>query len=98
MDFSISVADLVDAEQALLDYDVDLAIRTCAPTESFKTVARVEQSVFVIMAPGHPLADNEKLSLSQCVEYPLHCTIVAFRLVSFLRHRHIGPESHLSLS
>jgi len=72
VDFSISVADLVDAEQALLDYDVDLAILFSAlPTESFKTVARVEQSVFAIMAPGHPLADNEKLSLSQCVEYPL---------------------------
>ena len=49
VDFSIGVADLVEAEQALLDYDVDLAVLFSAlPTESFKTIARVEQSVFAI--------------------------------------------------
>ena len=92
VDFSIGVADLIEAEQALVDYDVDLAILFSAlPTESFKTIARVEQSVFAIMAPGHPLADSEKLSLSQCVEFPL-----ALHDSSFSVGQHLGAQAHSS--
>ena len=92
VDFSIGVADLIEAEQALVDYDVDLAILFSAlPTESFKTIARVEQSVFAIMAPGHPLADCEKLSLSQCVEFPL-----ALHDSSFSVGQHLGAQAHSS--
>ena len=92
VDFSIGVADLIEAEQALVDYDVDLAILFSAlPTESFKTIAKVEQSVFAIMAPGHPLADSEKLSLSQCVEFPL-----ALHDSSFSVGQHLGAQAHSS--
>ena len=92
VDFSIGVADLIEAEQALVDYDVDLAILFSAlPTESFKTIAKVEQSVFAIMAPGHPLADCEKLSLSQCVEFPL-----ALHDSSFSVGQHLGAQAHSS--
>ena len=92
VDFSIGVADLIEAEQALVDYDVDLAILFSAlPTESFKTIARVEQSVFAIMAPGHPLADSEKLSLSQCVEFPL-----ALHDSSFSVGQHLEAQAHSS--
>ena len=72
VDFSIVVADPVESEQALLSYEVDLAILFSAlPTESFETIARVEQNVFAIMAPEHPLAGRGKLRLSQCIDYPL---------------------------
>jgi DNA-binding transcriptional LysR family regulator len=96
VDFSISVADLVEAEQALLDYDVDLAVLFSAlPTKSFKTIARVEQSVFAIMAPGHPLADFEKLNLSQCVEFPLALHDSSFSVGQFLEAQ--AHSSRLSL-
>ena len=96
MDFSIGVADLVEAEQALLDYDVDLAVLFSAlPTKSFKTIARVEQSVFAIMAPGHPLADFEKLNLSQCVEFPLALHDSSFSVGQFLEAQ--AHSSRLSL-
>ena len=72
VDFSVVVADPVESEQALLNYEVDLAILFSAlPTESFETIARVEQNVFAIMAPTHPLLGNKKLRLSQCIDYPL---------------------------
>ena len=72
VDFSVLVADPVESEQALLSYEADLAILFSAlPTKSFETIARVEQNIFTIMAPEHPLAGNKKLRLSQCIEYPL---------------------------
>ena len=72
VDFNVEVADPTDSEQALLDYEVDLAILFSAlPTKSFETIAQVEQTVFAIMAPGHPLAKRKHLRLSHCVEFPL---------------------------
>lgn len=72
VDFSVGVGDPEESEQALMNYEVDLAILfSPLPTESFETIARVEQSVFAIMSPGHPLAQRERLRLSDCVDYPL---------------------------
>ena len=68
VDFSIVVADPVESEQALSNYEVDLAILYSAlPTESYETIARVEQTVFAIMAP----VGRNKLRLTQCIDYPL---------------------------
>ena len=72
VDFNVEVADPSDSEQALMNYEADLAILFSAlPTESFETIAQLEQSVFAIMAPGHPLSKLKQLRLSHCVEFPL---------------------------
>ena len=72
VEFSVSVADPRESELALLNYEADLAITfSPLPTESFETIARLEQSVFAIMSASHPLSKYKQLTLTQCVEYPL---------------------------
>ncbi|MBE88946.1 MAG: hypothetical protein CMM76_05820 [Rhodospirillaceae bacterium] len=72
VDFSVSVADPEESEVALLNYEADLAITfSPLPTESFETVARLEQSIFAIISSVHPLTQHERLNLTQCVEFPL---------------------------
>ena len=90
VDFSVAVADPEESEQALLNYEVDLAVLFSAlPTESFETIARVEQSVFAIMSPGHPLAERDQLRLSHCIEFPLALHDSSFSLGQILEaHAH----------
>ena len=72
VEFTVSVADPKESELALLNYEADLAITfSPLPTESFETIARLEQSVFAIMSASHPLSKYKQLTLTQCVEYPL---------------------------
>lgn len=72
VEFNVSVADPLESEQALLSYEADLAILfSPLPTESFETIASVEQSVFAIMSADHPLAERRTLRLSDCMQYPL---------------------------
>lgn len=96
VDFSVSVADPEESEQALLNYDVDLAVLFSAlPTESFDTIARVEQSVFAIMSPGHPLAERDQLRLSHCIEFPLALHDSSFSLGQLLEAQ--AHSSRISL-
>ncbi|MDF2232893.1 LysR family transcriptional regulator [Albimonas sp. CAU 1670] len=70
--FSVQRRDRAQAEQALMDHEVDLAlIFEPVRIAEFQTIARVRQPVHVIMAPGHPLAEARELRLRDCVQHPL---------------------------
>jgi DNA-binding transcriptional LysR family regulator len=69
--FSVKLRDRAAAEQELLTYSADIAL-VFEPVRlaDFATIARVRQQVHVLMAPDHPLADQQSLRLTDCLRYP----------------------------
>ncbi|MCM2456416.1 LysR family transcriptional regulator [Rhizobium sp. CG4] len=70
--FNIKVMDHNAAINALIDYDVDLAIvYRAAMRPAVRILASVPQRLVAIMRDDHPLASKEILRLSDCVGHPL---------------------------
>jgi DNA-binding transcriptional LysR family regulator len=70
--FNIKVMDHNAAINALIDYDVDLAIvYRAAMRPAVRILASVPQRLVAIMRDDHPLASKEVLRLSDCVGHPL---------------------------
>jgi len=70
--FNVFTRDRTDAEQALRDYEADLAIifepvhlRDC------QTLLVIEQRIHAVLANDHPLAKRTSVRLEDCVQYPL---------------------------
>lgn len=70
--FSVLNKDGAEAGAALLNYSADLAIVFDPLRQSeFHTVFAVPQPIHAIMAKDHPLAGEDAVSLSACMDYPL---------------------------
>ncbi|NWJ26592.1 LysR substrate-binding domain-containing protein [Rhizobium sp. RM] len=70
--FNIKVMDHNAAINALIDYDVDLAIVYRAVMRpAVRILASVPQRLVAIMRDDHPLTAKQTLRLSDCVGYPL---------------------------
>ncbi|MFK0384524.1 LysR family transcriptional regulator [Agrobacterium sp. NPDC090273] len=70
--FDIKVMDHNAAINALIDYDVDLAIVYRAVMRpAVRILASVPQRLVAIMRDDHPLTAKQTLRLSDCVGYPL---------------------------
>jgi DNA-binding transcriptional LysR family regulator len=70
--FSINLRDRAAAEQALVDMSADLAL-VFEPVKlnDFQVLLRAKQPIYAIMKSTHPLALNEDIRLSDCLEYPV---------------------------
>lgn len=70
--FSVFLRDRAAAEQALLDYSVDLAlVFEPARLSEFQVLAVARQAVHAVMPPDHPLAARKTVRLAACAEYPV---------------------------
>ena len=70
--FDVLVRNGVDAEKALEDHSADIAILAEPPAlAGFETILEFNQSIFVVMPIGHPLARDKILRFQECMEYPL---------------------------
>lgn len=70
--FSVFIKDRKQAEAALLDNSVDLAM-VFEPVymEELQILISQEQQLYAIMPHDHALADKNELKLSECADYPL---------------------------
>ncbi len=70
--FNILNKDGDEAAEALLNYSADVAIVFDPLRRSeFHTAFALPQEIHAIMAARHPLAKKEKVSLGDCLQYPL---------------------------
>jgi len=70
--FRVQMADGEASENALITYDADLAlVFSPLAMENFETIATIRQPVFAIMSASHKLASQDRLRLSDCINYPL---------------------------
>ncbi|MFT4830257.1 MAG: DNA-binding transcriptional LysR family regulator [Paracoccaceae bacterium] len=70
--FNIMIRDGEAAQDALLSYDADLVI-VFEPLQSaqFHTICAVPQPIQALMSRDHPLAQQDAVRLSDCLDYPL---------------------------
>jgi DNA-binding transcriptional LysR family regulator len=70
--FAVTVADHAEAERALADFSVDIAL-VLGPVERAETqiALSVGQTLMAVMAADHPLAGRSSLRLRQCMDWPL---------------------------
>jgi DNA-binding transcriptional LysR family regulator len=70
--FSVYLKDRKEAESALLDNSVDLAM-VFEPVymQELQILISQEQRLYAIMDSNHELADKEQVKLSDCAHYPL---------------------------
>lgn len=70
--FGVHLRDREEAERALVDHTADIAI-VYEPVRLsvFLTLLRVHQPVHAVMRPGHPLAADQAVRLSDCLDYPI---------------------------
>lgn len=70
--FSVYVRDGPAAEKALSDHTADLAL-IFEPERfvDFQTITTADQPVRAVMRNGHPLADQSRIRLRDCLQYPL---------------------------
>ncbi|WP_417672019.1 LysR family transcriptional regulator [Roseibium sp.] len=84
--FSIQNKDGEDAEEALRNHAVDLAVVFEPLSNSdFQTLASVPQPIHALMAADHPLANNETLKFSDCLAYPLALPSKTYAVRQILR-------------
>ncbi|MEM1289056.1 MAG: LysR substrate-binding domain-containing protein [Pseudomonadota bacterium] len=77
--FEVMVADHLAAEQALIAYEVDLAlVFDSHQLPEFEVMLAVHQDLRAVMARTHPLARENELRLRQCLDYPLALPTKAF--------------------
>ncbi|MEJ8472498.1 LysR family transcriptional regulator [Roseibium algae] len=70
--FDVRVLDHLAAEQALIDYSVDLAlVFDSAQMAEFEVSVAARQELRAIMVADHPLAKKEVLRLRDCLKFPL---------------------------
>ncbi len=70
--FSVNVRDRIEAEQALLNFESDIAlVFEPAHMVTFEIIHAVHQPVTAVMSADHPLAHRETLRLRECIEYDL---------------------------
>jgi len=70
--FQIRIGNHDSAAHALRAYEADLALVISLPTDTNLAVLAVnEEPVMAMMAAQHPLADADRLRMSQCLAYPL---------------------------
>ncbi|MCC5612540.1 LysR family transcriptional regulator [Nostoc sp. CHAB 5834] len=72
VDFNVQVRDHGEAQAALANFEVDLAL-VFQPSvmADFQTLATAEQRVVAILSETHPLAGRASLRLRDCARYPL---------------------------
>jgi len=70
--FSVLLRDREAAEQALIDSNADLAL-VFEPVRliGFQILLTVRQPVHVVMSDSHPLRDEKKLRLRDCLKFPI---------------------------
>lgn len=72
VNFSVLNKDGADAANALLNHTADIALVFDPLRQSdFHTLFATAQSVHAIMAQSHDLASKSKVSISECLNYPL---------------------------
>lgn len=70
--FSVQVRDRAAAEQALIDFSVDLAL-VFEPVRlsEVQVLATARQTVHAVMPPDHPLAARDTVRLAEVAQYPI---------------------------
>lgn len=77
--FEVVVLDHLAAENALVDYQVDLAlVFDSHQRPEFEVTLVVQQDLRAVMAADHPLAEYETLRLQDCLKYPVILPTKAF--------------------
>jgi len=70
--FSVRVATRHQAAQAVIGYEVDLALVVSLPREPhLDTLAATDEPVRALTASTHPLVSTDGVRLSDCLTYPL---------------------------
>lgn len=70
--FDAKVLDRERAVQALLDFDVDLALVFNPPaTRGTRILAQARQRTCALVPEGHPLARRRSVRLSECLRFPV---------------------------
>jgi DNA-binding transcriptional LysR family regulator len=77
--FSVNLRDREQAEQSLIDMSADLAL-VFEPVRmnDFQILLSARQPIHAIMKNTHPLASQEKLRLSECLNYPVALPNMAY--------------------
>ncbi|MEM7253367.1 MAG: LysR substrate-binding domain-containing protein [Pseudomonadota bacterium] len=69
--FTVLLRDREGAEEVLHNYSADIALVFEPPRiGEFRTIVRVRQPVYAVMARDHPLAASEIVRLADCLGYP----------------------------
>jgi DNA-binding transcriptional LysR family regulator len=77
--FSVTVLSHQEAEQALEEFSVDIAIVfDLQERPKFQVLLAVEQSLMAIVSINNPLTQRKKVRLRECLEYPLVLPTDAF--------------------
>lgn len=70
--FDVVVRDHLAAENALVDYEVDLALVFASHQRpEFEVSLVVHQDLRAVMSVNHPLAKQEIVGLRECLQYPI---------------------------
>ena len=70
--FHAAYADLVDTENALRDYSVDMALVLGGlESKEFLPIYTNNLPIVILLPRNHELANREKLSIGECLQYPL---------------------------
>lgn len=70
--FDVVVLDHLAAENALVDYQVDLAlVFDSYQRPEFEVTLVVQQDLRAVMAKDHPLAKQDIIALRDCLQYPV---------------------------
>ncbi len=84
--FNVLALDHIEAEKALSDFTVDIAlIFEIYPSSEIEVILGAEQTICAVMASDHPLAQNSSIRLSQCLDFPLALPSDSFRTLSLLK-------------
>lgn len=68
----VSIIPSAEVVERLVDERIDIGFGFIAkPPRQVDIAFRRDVSIGAVMAPDHPLADVEKLTVAQCLEYPL---------------------------
>lgn len=69
--FDVRQSSRADAEDALMEHSVDLAL-VFEPVQlsEFQVISVVRQPVTAVLSADHPLAERKRLRLRECLEYP----------------------------
>ena len=70
--FDVTYSDLVDTEDGLRDYSSDMAL-VLGGSESteFLPIYSTNLPIVILLPRGHELSNREKLSIGECLQYPL---------------------------
>lgn len=99
--FAIDHHNNHEAEKALIDKECDIAIMvetTMIP--EFEIIASIKQTIHCMMAKTHPLAEKQKLKLSDFLDYPMimpqRNMMLRQLLDMYLRQRYIDKKPDIT--